>query len=324
MNDRSSVEPETAVESAASVQRMYVLREQDLWQPPSGEMTLAELWLLLWQEKLLVASVTAVAIVLSVIYALTATKWYQGEVVMAPVEESPESQLSGALSGIASLIGANVGQGTGNSVESYAVLQSREFIGQFITDQHLLPVLFADKWDARANRWKASDPNDQPDVRTAIKYFLTDVMSVQTDRETKLVTLDIDWTDPALAATWANLLVKRLNDRMRQRAQVEARANVDYLQGELGKANIVAMQQAIGQVLEMEMQKLMLARGREEFAYRVVEHAQVPRERLRPRRALVVAASTVVGGMLAVFWVLMRNAVRAARRGRGARHRPAD
>ena len=312
MNDTSTVDTGSSVERPAILQRLYVLREQDVLQPASDQMSLLQLWLLLWREKMLVGSVIAAAIVLSVIYAFTATKWYQAEAVLSPVEDSTGQNLSGAFGGIASLIGVNLGE-ENSSVESFAVLQSWDFIGQFITDENLVPVLFADLWDPVTQRWKVADADAWPDVRMATKYFLTDVMSVQVDRETKLVTLDVDWKDPVLAAAWANLLIKRLNERMRQRALVEAQANVDYLQGELGKSGIVTMQQAIGRVLETEMQKLMLARGREEFAYRIIDHPRVPRERLRPRRALIVAASTVIGGMLAVFLVLVRNALRRAR-----------
>ena len=203
MNDASAGDPRSSGESAATVQRLFVLREQDLWPPASRHfMTFVELCALLWREKVTAISIVAAAIVLSITYALLATKWYQAEVVLSPVEDTTEQNLSGALGGIANIIGMNIGAGSVNSVESFAVLQSWDFIGQFIIDQNLVPVLFADKWDARTKRWNVSDPDAQPDVRMATKYFLTDVMNVQSDRETKLVTLDINWKDPVLAATW--------------------------------------------------------------------------------------------------------------------------
>ena len=38
--------------------------------------------------------------------------------------------------------------------------------------------------------------------------------------------------------------------------------------------------------------------------------AEAPEQRIKPKRSLIVALSTVVGGMLAILFVLIRNAVR--------------
>jgi uncharacterized protein involved in exopolysaccharide biosynthesis len=133
---------------------------------------------------------------------------------------------------------------------------------------------------------------------------------VEEDARTGLVTLSIEWRDPVLAAAWANLLAVRLNDHMRQRALTEAEANVKYLRNEFESTSIVALQQSISGLLENEMQKLMLARGNAEFAFRIIDRAEVPRTKSKPRVALIVAVATVFGGMLSVFTVLIRDLVR--------------
>ena len=72
-----------------------------------------------------------------------------------------------------------------------------------------------------------------------------------------------------IAAAWATDLVARLNDNMRLRALTEAERNVEYLHGEMAATNVATMRESIGSLLETELQKLMLARGNEEFAFRV-------------------------------------------------------
>jgi len=191
------------------------------------------------------------------------------------------------------------------------VLKSKEFAQSFIEDQHLLTVLLADKWDARNGRWKNSDPKRQPDIRDAVKYFDSRVRKVQEDKKTGLVGLSVEWTDPKVAADWANMLVDRINERMRERSLQEAQTNVTYLQKELAASNIVGLQQSIGRLLESEMEKLMVARGNREFAFRVVDRAAVPKWRSQPNRPQVAALAFILGlivGSLVVF-------VRAKRRG---------
>jgi LPS O-antigen subunit length determinant protein (WzzB/FepE family) len=200
-----------------------------------------------------------------------------------------------------------VSVGGGDSVEAIAILGSRKFSAEFIEDRNLLPVFFADAWDSASNDWLPEVEADRPDIRDAVRYFVDNVRSITEDRDSGLVTLAVEWTDPRLAEDWANALVQRLNDSMRQRALSEAEANVTYLQLELGKTSVVTLQQSIGRLMESELQKLMLARGNSEFAFRVVDPAQEPKVRSRPRRSLIVVLSTFVGGLIAVLLVMIRH-----------------
>src|SRR6202008_4844514 len=167
--------------------------------------------------------------------------------------------------------------------------------------------------DPATKTWKEADPDERPDWRDGVKYFGEEVRSVTRDPSVGLVTLGISWTDPQQAADWANRLVKRLNDTMRERAIAESTANVAYLQQELARSSVVAVQQAVGRLLESEMQKLMLARGKEEFALRVIDRAEAPKEPARPQRLLVVALATVAGGRLSLLFVILRHAARKRR-----------
>ena len=80
-----------------------------------------------------------------------------------------------------------------------------------------------------------------------------------------------------------------------------------YLKQELTQATVVAMQQSIGRVLEGELQKLLLAKEDKEYAFKVVDHAQAPRLRYWPKRALVVAAAAVLGFIGAAFFAVYRH-----------------
>lgn len=284
---------------------MYVLPQDALAAAAGDEIDLFKLWNTLWRSRWLIASIMGVFALASVAYALLMPPWYSANVLLAPVKEKASMGLAGQLGGLASLAGIS-SAGT-SSVEAVAVLKSRDFSRAFIEDQALLPVLFADDWDAVANRWKVADP---PDLRQAVKLFDQNVRQVDEDRRTGLVTLSIEWKDSELAAAWANLLAVRLNDHMRQRALAEAEANVKYLRHELESTTVVVLQQSISRLLENEMQKLMLARGNAEFAFRIIDRAEVPRLKSKPRRTFIVVLAVLFGGMLSVFVVFIREAVR--------------
>jgi uncharacterized protein involved in exopolysaccharide biosynthesis len=126
-----------------------------------------------------------------------------------------------------------------------------------------------------------------------------------------MVTLAVEWIEPAVAAEWANALVQRVNSRLRERALREASANVAYLQGEIARTKVVTLQQSIGRLLESELQKLMLARGNEDFAFRIVDPASPPKERIRPKRSLIAGIGILLGGALGLFAVFVAHSMRS-------------
>jgi uncharacterized protein involved in exopolysaccharide biosynthesis len=273
-------------------------------------ISLRQIWQVLWQGKGIVIATTIIFAVGSVAYALLAKEVFRAEVLLVPAAEQSASMSGSQLGGFAALAGLSVGNG--DNIESLAVLQSRKFARDFIEQLDLLPVFFEKNWDAANKRWVQEDPDEVPDVRDGVKLFHEKVLSVSEERSTGLVTLAIEWTDPDIAAAWAGILVERLNDRLRERALQEAETNVAYLQSELASTTLVTLQDSIGRLLESELPKLMLAKGNEEFAFKIVDPAVSPKHRVRPKRALTVVIGTILGGLMGMFMVLVGHSGRAA------------
>ncbi len=275
------------------------------------KISLRQIWRILWRGKRTVIAATTILALGSIAYALLAKEIYRAEVLLAPATAQSIPMIGGQLGSLAALAGVNVGVGEGNGVVALAVLQSREFARDFIEQLDLMPIFFEEEWDAEKNRWRVDDPTEAPDVRDGVKFFHKEIFEVSEERRTGLVTVAIEWTDPDVAAEWASILVHRLNDRLRERALQEAQTNVAYLQSEMAKATLVTLQESIGRLLEAELPKLMLAKGNEEFAFKIVDPAVPPRLRVRPKRALTAIIGTILGGLLGVFIVLVGHSGRA-------------
>lgn len=262
------------------------------------EIDLWELWDTIWSGRWLIIAITSVFTMGGVTYALLAQEWYRADVVMAPADA--KQSMSGALAqfgGLASLAGISL-PGAGEQAP-VAVLKSKEFARAFITDLNLMPVFLEG----------AKESGKPLDIRDAVRVFDTSVRTITEDKKTGLVTLSIRWKDPDTAAEWANVLVQRLNDRLRQQALTESERNVAYLQKEMAATSVVSLQQSMGRVLEGEMQKLMLARGNEEFAFKVIDRATPPKLRESPKRSLIAIVSMLAGGFLGVLFVFLRKAI---------------
>jgi uncharacterized protein involved in exopolysaccharide biosynthesis len=255
-----------------------------------------------WRRKWLVMGVAFLAACVAAGLSLLMPNWYTAEVLLAPAEERTTVGIAGPLGSLANLAGISVGGG--DTAEANAVLNSRDLARTYIQRENLLTVFFAKQWDATQKKWKQNDPEDQPDIRDAVRYWDRNLRTVSEDRKTKLVRLTVEWKDPVLAAKWANEFADLLNDRMRQRALTDAQTSIVYLREELGKTNEVVLQQSISRLIESEMQKITMARGNPEFAFKVIDRAEVPKRKSSPQRVLIVFAAAFLGGATTVAFVL--------------------
>ena len=257
---------------------------------------------IIWRSRKLLFVAYICAVLLGVAYCLLATEWYQADVALIPANSKSSSGGFSQFSGLASLAGVDVSAGV--SVESLAVLRSKDFARNYIYDQKLMPILFESKWDSAVGKWKSSDPSRQLDIRDAVNYFATRVLSVSEDKKSGIVTVSVRWKDPQVAAAWANAIVKELNDRMRGSAIREAQTSIAYLQVEMQSATLVAVQQSVGRVLEAQLQKMVLAKTNEDFAFKVIDKAVPPKRPASPNKMSAVFLANILGlvlGVLAIF-----------------------
>jgi LPS O-antigen subunit length determinant protein (WzzB/FepE family) len=266
------------------------------------EIDLAHLWQTIWSGRWFIAITSALFTLAGVAYALLAQEWYEAEVVLAPASQQAMGgglgEL-GALGGLAALAGVSLP--TFSEQHPVAVLKSKDLAREFIEELALQDVLLEDV--------ASSEPLD---MRDAVEEFDTRVRTVTEDTRAGVVRLSMRWKDAETAALWANTFARRLNDRLRQQAAEEAERNVTYLKTEMSATSVVSLQQSMGSLLEAEMQKLLLARGNEEFAFKVIDRAVAPKRHDSPQRALVVVVAFLAGVFLAVLALVLRNAVRAA------------
>jgi uncharacterized protein involved in exopolysaccharide biosynthesis len=246
-------------------------------------------------DRWIIAGVTLVFTTCGVIYALIAPQWYRADVVMVPADQKSMSSALGQLGGLASLAGVSLP--SGSNTEPLAVLRSQGFARGFIVNRELTKDILEGFGESSGDK----------DVRDAVKLFETRVRTVVEEKKAGTVTLSIIWRDPDVAADWANSIVAMLNERQRDKALQEAERNVLYLQKEIANSNVISLQQSLGRVLEAEMQKLLLARGNNEFAYKVIDPAVAPKERFSPRRSVIVVLSFLAGLVFSSILLVSRH-----------------
>jgi uncharacterized protein involved in exopolysaccharide biosynthesis len=280
-----------------------------------NELSARDLAQVLWRDRWLIVIVTAAFTTAATLASLLLPKTYKAATVLSAVSRTAAGDgalgglggLASQFGGIAALAGISL-DGDTKKAESLAVLQSEALTQKYLADKNLLPVLYAKLWDAEGRRWRVSDPADIPTLWQASRLFKRKVRNVSTDAKSGLITVEINWRDPKLAAQWANDLVNLTNRYLRDKAIAESERNVAYLQEEARKTDIVGAREAIYAVLQNEINKAMLARGSEEYALRVLDPAVAPEKAAFPQPLLWIPVGFFGGLLLSLFVVVFRAA----------------
>jgi uncharacterized protein involved in exopolysaccharide biosynthesis len=263
---------------------------------------------------------TIVATLACSAWALLSTLIYRSTAVLAPVnpDRSAESSTLGQIGGLAAAAGINVTPHDARTEEALAILKSRQFIEPFISDHKLLPKFFPRKWDSRTQNWSVSGSHI-PTPWKGYKYFTEKIFSIDRDKKTGLVTINVDWKDRAEGADWANEIVVRVNDEMRVRDLNAAALSVQYLEKEREAEPFVETRNVINHLIEAEIQRKMFASVNKEFAFKVVDRALPadPDDILRPKRVLLVLLGLFGGAFAGTIAVLVRFAYRSLQTGDG-------
>ena len=282
--------------------------------PGTGDMG-ALLGLLLAKRWWILGSMILGAVLLGVV-AFKMQPVYRASVVLTPANAERGADVLGfgasALGGLAS--GLGLGPKDSEVEEALAVLRSRQFTETFISSQNLLPRLFSKSWDAATGTWKP-EVKKPPTLWSAYKYFDTKIRTIIQDKKTGLITVQIDWTDRVEAATWANELVRQLNEEMRTRAIEKAEASTHFLDKEAETTSTVEARDAISRLMEAQVKQRMLATVTHDYSFRVVDKA-LPADSddpVKPRKALLIGLGGLGGLALASIFAVLPASLRNRR-----------
>ena len=145
-------------------------------------------------------------------------------------------------------------------------------------------------------------------MQQTYKEFL-ERLNVEQDTKTGMVRVSVEYYSPELAQQWVTQIVVELNQYMRERDAAVAIRSIDYLNIQVAQTNLADAQSMLFSIIEEQTKTLMLANVLDEYVFTTVDPAVVPEEKDKPKRSLIVAVALVLGGMLGIFFALVRSAV---------------
>ena len=294
----------------------------------AGSIDLVQMWNELRASRNVVFWSGLAGLLLGIAVAFFSPTTFRAEALLAPAEttDGGMGSLMQQYGGIASLAGVALpgDDGATRAKLGIATLESRDFLKKFVHKYDLLPELMAAKsWDSETLQLTL-DENDfnvekqswvrkvapplkaEPSHLEAYEKF-TEIMSVKQSKDTGFVTISIDHISPVLAAEWVTLLVKELNQTIREQDIVEAKRSIDFLEKQVKNTSLTDLHAVFFDLIQSQTEKMMLAEVRPEYVFKVIDPAVPPEKESSLPKLLALLMSLFFSMSLGCIWVLVRT-----------------
>jgi len=287
---------------------------------------LGKLFSAIWDRKIFISTITSLAALLSVTYALSLPNIYTSTSLLAPAssDESLTSKL-GNFSSLGSLAGISLPSGSASkSQEAMQRIKSFDFFkSYFLPNIQLENLMAVDKWvletntivynddlfDTVSNKWireTSNFKNVTPSDQEAFKVY-KDVVSLSESKKTSFVSISAEHQSPVIAKKWVDIIVYQINESMRKLDSESANNSISFLKETAQSTNVQSIRDTVSQLLENQMQTLMLTSSNDAYIYKTIDSSIVPEEKSKPSRALICIFGTLMGGILSIFMVLIMH-----------------
>lgn len=177
----------------------------------------------------------------------------------------------------------------------------------FILENNLMPYIFEKEWDPQKNKWI----DIPPDIRNGIKIFQEEIRYIDHDIKTGLLKISFMTRDPDQSAKLANLFVEGFNKYSKQIALIELSERKSYLEKRLRDGANLELQRSIYRLLETQLAAESLIHARGNFPLEVIQPANPPLLKYKPKRLLTAAMTFIslmfIGVTIVIGRVIFRR-----------------
>ena len=293
------------------------------------EIDLSELFHVLWDKIFYIGAITSIFSLISIIYALMLPNIYQSKATLMAVEQSSGmSGMVGRYSGMASLAGISLESKSGSKdQEAIARIKSFDFFSNnFLPNIKLENLMAVKKWNQASNtltydandfntesrQWlrKAKPPrSNAPTSHEAYEEFI-EIMSVNKDKKTLLVTLSVEHKSPFIAQQWVEIMINQIDQVMRDQDRQTATKSIEYLNSLAPTVFNEDIKKALSALQQEQMKRLMMVEANDNYVFKVLDSPIAPELKSQPKRSLIVIWGTILGMVLSALGVLVFNYTR--------------
>jgi len=289
------------------------------------EINISELIAYLWASKGLIIFITILFAAGSVTYAInTPDKFTSTALLQVQSGAKSSSNNISQLGGIASLAGISISSGNSNkSYYAIETLKSRDFLKHINSFKEVAPNLVAAKgydfykkqtvfdetqYDAKMEKWIRAETKERKTVPSYLEVHENYMkhINITIDKKSGYLKIRFEHYSPEFSFSFINLLIDELNLVARQKDINESEMALEYLLNQLKTVEASNVKNSIGQLIDSQIERLMLANVREDYLVSTIDAPFIPEENSYPSRPMIAILGTLIGGILVLFYVLTR------------------
>ena len=274
-------------------------------------------------QKKLISIATLISVMISLLYAFTATNIYTSSALLKPTEKSGNniSSMMSQYSGLANLAGISMQNNSNGSDAQLAIslLQSNVFLSNLIQSRGILPELVAakswnpntkilsydkNKYDSKKRIWNNQALNNLPSNQQAYNSLLERIFIIE-DTKTNYITLAVEHLSPEVARQWVQWLIEDVNSTIANKQINQAKNSISYLETQIKLTPYAELRSMFYEIIQQQTQIMMLANVRDEFALTTIDPAIAPEHKSRPSKSIILIIGTLFGLISSILCTLI-------------------
>ncbi|WP_027390071.1 Wzz/FepE/Etk N-terminal domain-containing protein [Chrysiogenes arsenatis] len=299
------------------------------------EIDLRELWDTIWKNKWFIVILSSVITIVTIFYAMTLPNVYRTSTVLIPQGEAKPSMASG-LGALAGLAGIDLGGGQINVGDQLSIILSdKTFVEHLVREHKLYERFQSDQTDPNLRfalgvrffydavnfgggkevNFTELSATEQSELIFDTVQEMQKILKVETSKQTSAITLSAEHPDATLAHQLVSLFLEASTEHLRTVEMADIDQKINFYNQEIARTPEITLKNQLSQLVSALIQKKVLSQASEHYQLRQITQPVVshPKDKVKPKRALMVVVAMVTGGILSIFIVFLREFIRNAK-----------
>lgn len=261
------------------------------------EISLFELWQVIWKRKIIILSLTAIIVTVTTIVSFAMKNVYRAEATITTVK------MISTNNGIFAQLNHRPTLSFPDPVtmqDLYNVINSNMIRKKVFYSHNLIPVLFGTK--------RKSSQKDIDGLK-----MLAHGLKIKNNKKDETITVSFDWSDAKIAVQIVEYILQELSNEFTSTAKELSNERKTALEKQYAQTEDPHLRNQILYLIDEQDLISRMAEVKENFAFKIIDPPRSLPEKVKPKRVQMIALSFVVSLFTGIFLAFFLEYIEKAR-----------
>lgn len=279
------------------------------------QIDLADLIKIIWNDKLLIISISSLITFLTLLYVIFLPNLYTSSALLK-INENEESSgfssFAAQYGGLASLAGVSLPSSSSDKTDYVIeIIKSREFAEHISKFANIKPMLIAFEsydlstntinfdtkiYNAKTQEWLREPINGNvAPSNLEIHAAINENLSISKNKQSGFINISFEHKSPIFSKRILDIIIRELNSQVREKDLLESTIALNYLQNEIKSIEQSEIRKAIFNLIESQLQIQMLSNVKKDYILSSIDKPFIPENKSSPARMFILIMSAFFG-----------------------------